>query len=160
MALFSRNRGTELPSESQVEYPNRPGRRWPVLVVYIIAALLVATAVVFAGRWVYHKVSNSDKTTSVSTREGIKSTNPSPQAPAQSAEPKNPSGNSGTAAPPSSSSRPSATTPPSKSSSPPSPSPGSLPNNGPGEVIALFIVSSVAAAGLHYVVTTKRSVEN
>jgi uncharacterized membrane protein YraQ (UPF0718 family) len=143
MSIFSRSNGSELPSESQVEYPNRTGRRWPVLVAYVIAALLVATAVVFIGRWVYHQVSNSDDSKNVSTRQGIKSTNPSQQAPAQSAAPKNPSGN-GTA------------TPPSKSGSPASPSPGNLPNNGPGEVIALFIGSSAIAATLHYAVTTRR----
>jgi hypothetical protein len=151
MAIFSRRSGTELPSESQVEYSNRSGRRWPVLVMYIVAALLVATAVVFAGRWIYDTTSNNSDNTSVSTKQGIKSTNPSPQAPAQTAAPNSSSGKAGTTPPPSSSA--------SGNNRPASPPAGNLPNNGPGEVVALFIGTSLVAAVLHYAFTLKRSVE-
>lgn len=34
--------------------------------------------------------------------------------------------------------------------------PGSLSNTGPGDVIGLFAATSVAAAGLHYVITLRR----
>jgi hypothetical protein len=120
MAIFSRRSSTELPSESQVEYSNRSGRRWPVLVAYIVAALLVATAVVFAGRWIYDTTSNNSDNTSVSTKQGIKSTNPSPQAPAQTAAPNSSSGKAGTTPPPSSSA--------SGNNRPASPPAGNLPN--------------------------------
>jgi cytoskeletal protein RodZ len=148
MALFSRNSGTELPSESQVEYPNRSGRRWPVLVAYIIAALLVATAVVFIGRWIYHQTSDSQNTSNVSTKQGAKSSNPPAQQPAQTAAP-NPTSNNGAA--------PSPTAKNNTATPPPAPSTGSLPNNGPGEVVALFVGTSAIAAMLHYTVILKRT---
>ncbi|MBX4190828.1 hypothetical protein KW794_01950, partial [Candidatus Saccharibacteria bacterium] len=44
----------------------------------------------------------------------------------------------------------------SSSSSPSSNSGKSLPNNGPGNVIAIFAGSTLAAAGLHYIISLRR----
>jgi hypothetical protein len=102
-------------------------RTWPALAVYFLAALIVALIVVFIARAIYH--SAHDKKS-------------------------NSSNSSNTAYPP----QTTPTTPPgSPSQTPPSPSPGNLPNNGPGNVIALYIGTSLAAAGLHYIVTARRN---
>ena len=123
MAIFSRNSGTELPSESQVEYSNRSGRRWPVLVGYIIAALLVATAVVFIGKWIYNQTTNnSDNTSDTSSSNQQSAKINQSQPPAPSTAPKSSPGAAGTTPTPS----------PSPSKKPVTPPSGNLPNNGPG----------------------------
>jgi hypothetical protein len=44
-------------------------RNWPMLVALIIAALAFAILVVFAGRWVYHKVHHSTVLAPANTKE-------------------------------------------------------------------------------------------
>lgn len=58
---------TEVPRQPQTapqpipyELHKKEGWHWPVLLVYFLLALIVATGVVFAGRWAYRKVSNSE----------------------------------------------------------------------------------------------------
>jgi cytoskeletal protein RodZ len=177
MAFGRNNASSELP-ESQIEYRDQnSGRRIVALIIYIILALAVAVLVVLAGRWIYHKVSNNSGPTPTAvtpqaTNSGNK-TSPSPATPATpppSASSKtrnsnqNKSNNSTGSSSGSSSSGSSAngkSTTPSPTTQP-SPQPTSLPNNGPGEVAALFIGTSVVAAGLHYAVATwpKRTQQN
>jgi hypothetical protein len=144
MAIFRRNT-SELP-ESQVEYSDASGaRQWIALAFYILLALAVAVLVVLAGRWVYHKVHNSS------------GPNPAPVAPQGVTQAPLASPNTTKKAlPPSSTNKTPSPTP-----TPPAPNrstttPGALPNNGPGDVVALFAAVSLAAAGLHYIVAIRR----
>jgi hypothetical protein len=147
MAIFRRTTASELP-ESQIEYNDTSGaRRWIALALYILMALVVAILVVMAGRWVYHKLHNTSETRPVPVApEGVSST-PAVSPPNAS---KVPSGSSNTKKvpnPPNPSPTPSRT----------APSPQALPSNGPGDVLALFVGVSLAAAGLHYAVAIKRA---
>jgi hypothetical protein len=167
------NNTSELP-DSQIEYrDNDGGRRLVTLIIYIVLALVVATLVVFAGRWVYHKVSNNSgpAPTTVSPQsinQGNKTTTPSPASKTPSmastpppssytTPPPSPTPNKSTSPSPSSSStkKTAGTTAPSTT-----PTPTSLPNNGPGEIIAIFIGTSFMAALLHFTTALFRSSKN
>jgi hypothetical protein len=101
--------------------------RWVVLALYAIAAFLVAVALVFGARWIYRSIHNNNEQT---VKQPV-STNQNPQQPA----------------PP---------TPTTNTPSQPNNSTNDLPNNGPGDVVALFIGSSAVAAGLHYLVWARK----
>jgi cytoskeletal protein RodZ len=177
MALFNNN-SSELP-ESQIEYKEEgSGKRWATLLIYVVLALVVATLVVFAGRWVYHKVSNNSEPaqttiTTESTQQGVSdNTNPANPATPPANTPSPSPSPSTSATPPSSSSQSQSgkTTAPTPTPTPapksksgaapsptttPSPTPTSLPNNGPGEVIAA-IVGATFLGYLFDIYTTKR----
>jgi cytoskeletal protein RodZ len=150
---------SELP-ESQIEYRNTSGgRRWVSLIIYLVLALLVATMVVFAGRWVYHKVSNNSgpaptTVTPIGTNQGAKT--PSPTTP--------PPSNSNSASPVPSKTSPTTppSTPPANSKSSgaavkPGPQPAALPNNGPGQALALFVATTFVAATMHFMVAIRKA---
>lgn len=137
MAIFRRQNSSQTPSNvSQVEYQQSDGRRWPMLFAALAAALLIALALFYGGRWVYRSIFGSDPQTPTPiqpTREnGLQPQNTAP--PAQNPTPS-----------------------PTPRSNPPSPSPTQLPNNGPGNVMAVFVTTSLAAAGLHYIISLRRS---
>ncbi len=178
---------TELPEQAQVEYQDTNAHRWPTLIAYIILALLVATLVVLGGRWVYHKVNDNNSPTTSTTQgtdKGVASdssssdsnkttTNPNPTSPTpSSSSSSNNSGNSSSTgkstapSPTPTPTSPSPTTPQSSSSSSKgstngksttTPTPSSLPNNGPGQVIALFLGSSLLATTFYRFVLTRKS---
>lgn len=133
-ADFSAQRPTAPPPVRTEEFygeEEREPRRWLAIVLYAILALIVAAAVVFAGRWIYDKLTN-DK--------------PVPTPP--------PSGGQGqTPPPPANGQVPTPTPTPT-----PAPRSGStsLPNNGPGDVLALFVGVTIAVAGLHYIYSLRR----
>jgi cytoskeletal protein RodZ len=164
MALLSRgNAQSELPG-SQIEYNNNEGgKRWAVLIVYIVLALVVATLVVFAGRWVYHKVSNNSGPTPTTiapqgTNQGAQSApnTVSPTSPSTSPAPgASPSPSSGKVTTPNSSTNKGGTI-----GKTPNPTPTSLPNNGPGEDIAIFLGVTFVAASLHFVVSLRKTARN
>lgn len=146
MALFSRNnQSVETGVEPQVEYQRNEGRRWPTLLVYTLAALLVSAGVVLLGRWVYDKASNSsnDSEKVVTQTERQNSLSDEQQKARNN-----------------SSSNPNPTTPipnsPQNRNSAPSPQSGALPSSGPEDVIPIFITSSLAATGLHFIYTLRR----
>jgi cytoskeletal protein RodZ len=172
MAVFN-NTSSELP-ESQIEYHDGDGgRRIVTLIIYIVLALAVATLVVFAGRWVYHKVSNNSGPTPTTiapqgTKQGSISTNTSPASPSpNSSNPQTPAPSpSQTGKSPTTYSNPSPTPPPNSSGSQsngksnpapaPTPTPTSLPNNGPGEVVALFAGTSLVAGTMHFIAASRK----
>jgi cytoskeletal protein RodZ len=154
VAVFN-NSSSELP-ESQIEYRDESsGRRIVSLIVYIVLALVVATMVVLAGRWVYHRFSNNSgpAPTTIApegTKQGVTTPTPNPTSPSPST--KTPA--TGTAPTPTS---PSPTyggngkTTPAPSNNPTStPTPTALPNNGPGDAIALFLGVSFVSAFAHF----------
>lgn len=120
------------PPVLQHEFHEHEGRRWPVILMYIVLAFLVAVAVVFAGRWVYRKATHQTAKTT-STNQGSVPAAPTANAPAN----KPPSGASNNQTPTSANSQ--------------------LPNNGPGDVVAIFVGITFVAGALHYMYTLRRS---
>ena len=151
---------SELP-DSQIEYRDtNGGRRWVALLIYIVLALAVATLVVFAGRWVYHRVSNNSGPTPTTispqnTKKGATTPKPSPaptsKAPATTSKPA--PAPAPTPAPSAGTNKSSGTATPAPT---PAPSPTSLQNTGPGEIIALFIGTSFVAGFLHFTVKLRK----
>lgn len=124
MELFRRG------GQNQFSAGGQPG--WLRLVVYGLAAFVVAIALVFGGRWLYRSIHHSPGQVVQQPSNTPKLTTPK--------SPPSPSSGSQT---------PSNT----------SPSPNSntkLPQNGPGDVVALFVGTSLAAAGLHYLFQLRR----
>jgi cytoskeletal protein RodZ len=166
MALLRRSAASELP-ESQVEFREEsPAKRWLTLLVYLVLALAVAVLVVLAGRWVYHKVHNtSGPNPTAVTPQGSQNTLSSPNssknpAPAPTPAPSSSNaGNSNPVRPGSNPPTPNPTPLPASGKSTPAPSPSTLPNNGPGDMAALFIGSSLAGAALHYLVILRKPKE-
>jgi cytoskeletal protein RodZ len=153
MALYSRSdASSELP-ESQIEYRNPDsGRRLVSLIIYIVLALVVAALVVLAGRWVYHRVSNNSgpAPTTIApkgVKQGVTTPTPSPST-------KTPAYTNPAPTPPPSSSSGGAKNPAPTTS--PTPTPTALPNNGPGEAVALFLGTSFVAAFLHFTIKLRK----
>jgi hypothetical protein len=130
------------PSRSSDEFTSDQeppiGRNWLPLVLYFIGAMIVALILVLGARAIYH---SAHKKKSGNTTSTSQSSAPQTQQHAP---------NSG---------QPKSSNQQNTKNNPPA-TPNSLPNNGPGNVIALFIGTSLAAAGLHYVITVRRTVEN
>ncbi len=118
----------------------------PTLLGYLAAAFVVAVLVVFGGRFIYHKVNNSQSKNTPSSATNNKKTNLTPSSGAVSA----PTGQSPNSSPttPSSGSKPTA----SNNSPTATPNPDSLPNSGPGQVASVFMLGTLSGMGLHYIV--------
>ncbi len=115
-----------------LDFEEHRERRWLMLLVYFLVALAVAVLVVLGGRWAYRSLTHKNK--------------PAPVQPAGDQTPQ----------PPASTPTPSPATP--QPSTPQgSDQAAQLPNNGPGDVIALFIGVSIIVAGLHYIVSLRRA---
>jgi len=146
---------SELP-DSQIEYRDPDGgRRWVSLIIYIVLALVVATLVVLAGRWLYHQVSNnSGPAPTTIAPQGTKSGNKAPatKTPAPAPSSSNPGGSASTPAP-----SPTSSNSTSNGKTTPAPQPTTLPNNGPGEDIALFVGVTFVAATLHFLAAMRRT---
>ena len=118
------------------EYHEHEGRRWPVVLMYVVLAFLVAATIVFTGRWVYQKVSNnnakpaSPTTTPQTQGQGAASSPPAdplPSSPAASANQNVPVAIN-----------------------------GQLPNNGPGDVLAIFVGTAVLIGGVHFIYNLRK----
>jgi hypothetical protein len=136
MARFwERNVPASRTSEEFIEVDRTEvGQSWLPLLGYFLAAILVAIIVVFGARAIYHAAHK--KNTSATQ------INPTPP----------PQISSGSQSTSTDQNKQGNNTPPT-----PSPSPTSLPNNGPGDVIALFVGTSLVATGLHYIVALRRN---
>ncbi len=123
------------------EYHEEAPRRWPMLVVYLIITLIVATLLVFGARAIYrHYHKTSVKTTSATTRPTFSGSSASGSSANKNNSSANSNKSNGSGA--SSTNGQVAT---------------SLPNSGPGQVMGLFVGATLAAAGLHYIVNLRRS---
>src|ERR1035437_10415998 len=112
-----------VPPESPHEFHEYGGRRWPVVLGYILIALAVGLGVVLLGRTVYRSAHHNTT---------------KPQTPTQTQninkkQPPKPSG-AGNAAVTLS----------------PTPSPNQLSNTGPGSVAVIFTASALTAGSFHY----------
>ena len=127
-----------IPPVSPDEFYEHEGRRWPVILMYIVLAFAVALLVVFAGRWVYHKTTHR---TAKTTKPETSDSNKLPPTPPTSNQ--QPSSGGTTSSPASGTSQNQTTS--------------QLPNNGPGDVVAIFVGTTLGFGGLHYIYTLRRS---
>lgn len=111
------------------EFEETQGRRWPMVVAFIILAFLVALAVVFAGRWLYNILTDKKPTPP-----------PSNNVPA----------------PPNNPNKPTTPAPAPTPTPTPTPQATQLPNNGPGSVLAIFVGTAVVIGGLHFLYNLRR----
>ncbi len=138
-----------VPLVSPDEFHEHEGRRWPVILMYIVLAFLVALLVVFAGRWIYRKTAHQSSKVNkpVSTNQGQ-----APAAPPTTTQnPPTGSNNSN-----SNSSASNSTFGAGKNQTVQTTPAGQLPNNGPGDVIALFVGTTLAIAGLHFIYNLRK----
>ena len=124
-----------IPPASQYEFHEHEDRRWPVVLMYIILAFLVAAAIVFAGRWVYDKLTGSKAQPTPTTTEQTQGQGTAPSPPASSS-PSSPEAGANQNVPVATS--------------------GQLPNNGPGDVIAIFVGTAAIVGGLHFIYSLRK----
>lgn len=151
MALLNRNKDMEVPSpKTASEVTERSNLRWLHIIGFGAAAAVIAVLVVLAGKWIYDSVSNNNpKPVTIAPKST--QNHPTTISPGEeSSDSSVPSTNSNS--PNSSSSSTQSTPGKTSNGSNQSTNSGSsnLPNNGPGDVLKLFIETSLVAAGLHY----------
>lgn len=134
----------EVVTDEPRTIPTREVRQFnsPGLLRGIILAIIAVIAVVLLillARWIYHSVHNTSDTTPASGNLTVQS----PGASRQTANPQS-SSSSNSSSSPSSAGQSSAS------------AKSSLPNNGPGDVAAVFAGASLAAAGLHYIISLRK----
>lgn len=128
MALFGRKNSDQGGNGvSQIEFQNSNERRWPLLLAALAAALLIALALFYTGRWAYRSIFGNDEPNPKPVQPT--NTNLNPQQPAKPQ--------------------------PTPAPAPPPPT-SQIPDSGPGDVMALFVGTTLAAAGLHYIVSVRR----
>jgi hypothetical protein len=127
---------------SDTGYVHHRRRGWFMVIVYMLIALAFAVAVVFLGRWVYHKIHKTDNTSSQPA-----SNIPGPATPATPTAPSTTPNNSSNTTNNSSNTQNNSATQPS----------GQVPNTGPGNIVALFVGTAVIVGGLHYVYALRRT---
>jgi cytoskeletal protein RodZ len=132
---------------SDTGYVGHRRRGWLIAFVYMIIALLFALAVVFFGRWLYHRIHKSSTPAPTSQPAA---------APATPSTPSNNSSNSSTQNTSNNSSNSSSSNSTPAQNSTTTPSNGQVPNTGPGNVVALFVGTAVLIGGLHYVYSLRR----
>jgi cytoskeletal protein RodZ len=107
----------------------------------ILVGLILIVLIVLLARWIYHKTHHAvTPTPATSSQQSAASSSAKNESGAQPA----PSQSAGTSSNPS--------TPATGSSS----GTKQITNTGPGETAAIFVGASLAAAGLHYIVTVRR----
>lgn len=150
-----------LPIVDGTPVRQRTGGHWLHLVIYLITSLIFAFFLVLAGRWVYHQTHHKSQiaTTSTSNSNPAPATRNTPAAPsapvppasnAQGNKPSTPSGSKQSQP----TTKPSQPTQPSQPSTNPAPTrtPSSpIPNTGPGNIAAIFLIVSIVIAALHYI---------
>jgi cytoskeletal protein RodZ len=136
------------PKSKSLQTQSQDGQSLIQLFVMILGAIVLVILLVLFARWIYHKVHHNSEPTSVTTSQQAKeneSSNSQQGANSQSSNSSNSSGSNNSG---------------SSSSNSSGSSNNSLPNNGPGNVIAIFAGSTLAAAGLHYIISVRRFSKN
>jgi hypothetical protein len=117
------------------------GQTWLRTLAAILAALVLIVLIVLLARWIYHKTHHTVAPTPTTGQQ-------SPARPASNTQSgAQPASGGSSAAQPSPSPSGSAANPP-------------IANTGPGNVVAIFAGVSLAAAGLHYIITVRRFSKN
>lgn len=175
MALFRRNKNVDsvtVPEEVNTYYQaERRDKRWMAWLLALFAlaaAALVVVALFFGGRWAYRKFrpattpttvtiqkptnpvkTNNDKPGTDSTNNGGNTTTPpTPPTPSSGSvnAPSSPATTPPSTTPGSSAATPGQGTAPAQTPATTSTPNGNLPNTGPGDVVAIFVLTSVAGS--------------
>lgn len=119
---------------------NEPGRNWLKLIGMVLAAIIVAVLLVLGARWVYNAITDSgtERTGSGQPADETKL----PQEPGATSSTSSTNANTGSST---------TQTPRNNQTN------TSLPNSGPEHVAAVFAGSSLAGAGLHYIINRRRN---
>jgi cytoskeletal protein RodZ len=107
------------------------------IVLGVVAIIILAFLIILFARWVYHKAHHSVQPASGNTKQ-------LPTQPSGSSS-QNLQGSQAT------------NTPPSSSSSGTTSQNSNIPNSGPGQTAAIFAGASLAAGGIHYIISTRRT---
>jgi cytoskeletal protein RodZ len=107
----------------------------------ILVGLILIVLIVLLARWIYHKAHHASENVPPSTTLKV---------PASSSKPTNNNAQPqpGTGTPPTAS--------PNNASNPPTGSNTQITNTGPGDVAAIFVGTTLAAAGLHYILNVRK----
>ena len=160
-AGVSNNQGAVLPEREPMPIVDESGLRtyqdgewyWLQFVLYLVAALIFAFFLVLAGRGIYHRYHHKQTVTTVAASNNIPPQPNSSSASSSYPQGNQPSGSSGG----NSSTQPAPAPSTPKTQPRPSPSPSQLPNNGPGNVAAVFIGTSLVAGSLHYIISLRKN---
>lgn len=128
---------SEMISSDSGYRPESRGR-FTMLITYFALAVGIAAMIVFGGRWLYHKVKHTNSVKPVAAGNNV------------------PSANTSTNSAQSQTSTQSSSTSSSSTSIQDSNTGTTLPNSGPGDVVAIFVGTSILVGGLHYVVGLRR----
>ena len=176
MALFNRrNKNKEvLPQEVreyyQAEKRDRTGMAWLLAITTLVVTFLIAAGLFFGGRWAYRAIFDNDdksgdttsqtetaKTDQSEVKTDTQDTNGTPDAPATSSSNPTDSGSTSggqtsstnTSTPPAATGSVSGTSTTSPTSTTPAANPEELVNTGPGTVLSLAFVVTIAGALAH-----------
>jgi cytoskeletal protein RodZ len=127
------------------------GQTWLRILVAILVGLVLVVLIVLLARWIYHKSHHAVEGTSNTSQQSAAKSSAKNASGAQPA-----TKGSGASQPAGNSSGSAATRPSTNSTSPNS----QITNTGPGDIAAIFISTSLAAAGLHYIVNIRRFSKN
>lgn len=119
------------------------GQTWVRLIASILGALILIVLIVLLARWIYH----------ASHSKAVPTPAASQNTPAKSAANSN-----NTAQPAPNAANPSAR--PGTSAGTVTPNGPQITNTGPGNTAAIFVGASLAAAGLHYIISVRRFSKN
>lgn len=164
---FKRNK-TNLPVEVQEYYQSekrqRVGIAWVLAAGTLIVTVMIAVAVFFGGRWVYRKIANKDNTTTTVVQNGVEQKNDD-----------TPPSSSGASTPSTQPSTPTLAPSTTATTTTPAPTPSvsvsnnnvtkkpvgvssstqssvgtkTVPNTGPGDTLAIFVITVFVGYILH-----------
>jgi hypothetical protein len=124
---------------------NQRGQTWLRILAAILIGLVLVVLIVLLARWIYHKSHHSVQTPPATSLKSGDQSNLKVSGGDQSQDISGSTSKTGS----------------SNASTPPSNSPGSpqITNTGPGDVVAMFVGTSLAAAGLHFIVSLRRQTQ-
>lgn len=99
-------------------------------IVMILGGIILVILIILFARWIYHVVHNNDDNTSTTVNQPSRPNKAPNNQPGTGGLPSNNPSNNQNGNP--------------------------LPNSGPGNVAAVFAASTLAAAGLHYIISLRR----
>lgn len=163
---FRRNQNIDgVPQEIQDYYQSerreKAGIAWLLALGTLLTTIALAILLFFGGRWVYRKVANRNNgNTSQVTQQPTETTAPANEPDTQSGNGQE-GANTGTSS--------TSTNTPSATNTPTAQNPGGqsqtrgatsdLPNTGPGDVLAVFAITTAIGTATHYAVTSRKTEE-
>jgi cytoskeletal protein RodZ len=146
----------EIQEYYQTERRERVGLAWLIALATLVVTVLIALGLFYGGRWAYRSVFKKDNkpTTAVVENNDKQSATTNENAPntgtsSTSTSQPSPAPSSNTATNPATTTTPQATGTTAGRNN-------GLPNTGPGDVIAIFVVTAIAGTITHRLVTARR----